>query len=139
MSSFASIVPDVNVSYENASGKFSITFDNKVGANHAKLDFVAQGVVVDKSESLISKVFDSVEHTYEYTWKQGYASKLQLGKGFVEGRRTKASEDYTASAQAIAGKAIVIRPYVIVKVAGTDTQVTIYGDPVCYTEKQQEL
>jgi len=140
--SFNAVAPyfqNGDVAYQNAAGKYSINFANLVKANHSKLDFVAQGVVVDKNETLVTKEYDSDNSRYVYNWKDGYASKLQLGKGFVEGKKTKASADYSASVTPNAGKAIVIRPYVIVKVTGTETEVTIYGAPICVTEKGVQL
>jgi hypothetical protein len=117
-----------DLKYENASGKFKIAFFNNIKANDSSLTFVKQGVIVDKNESLVTREYSSIEKTFAYTIKPEANTKLVLGKGFIEGEKNKAANNYTASVTPVAGKAITVRPYTIFKVTGTDTEIVVYGD-----------
>jgi hypothetical protein len=120
--------PANDLKYENASGKFKIAFFNNIKANDSSLTFVKQGVIVDKNESLVTREYSSIEKTFAYTIKPEANTKFVLGKGFIEGQKNKAANNYTASVTPVVGKAITVRPYTVFKVTGTNTEIVVYGD-----------
>ena len=133
----ATATPEIvglNGMYNAATGKYAIKFTNTVPKNDPNYDFVKMGVILDKSESLLSKTLNTGNKDYHYAQKDPTgtvtATKMQLGNGFVEGKKTVANNEYTANVTPESEKAITVVPYVTFKVNDTVGEITVYGTPV---------
>jgi hypothetical protein len=111
------------VTKTGANNQYEVKFVNPVPAN-SEYEFVKVGAVVDKSEKFVRAAQTDVDAAL----KGNYYKELVLGKGFNEGGKKTAVQNYTGSITPDTGKLIVARPYVTFKVNDEVGEITVYGE-----------
>lgn len=116
------------IAYDNTNNYYTMTFANTVLSSNPNYEFVAMGVVVDKSEKLVKRdtVLVSGQPKTKFSLANDANQQLVLGNGFVEGKKTDGSKaNYNGRITPDGNNIIAVRPYVTFKVDGNE--VTVYG------------